>query len=243
MILLSQAVATGDSTGLTLYEPMTVDHGLVAWCVFAVLVLLWTLAWEFLKYAGWQIYFTAVPGASTRRLRRLQRIRDTTAEAIRNELESRRYQVEEQRATQVRRPTVPTGGSGSSSDARSSSTSVIRSSEGQQRAKRTVYRADQRDKGVQTTGPVFAPVAPEVRTEVRIPGHVHVVPGNQCFHVHNPCYAFRHRGTQERVQTLRICEYCVRHNGRDPNDRGGTFDEILRAGMMPNFDRPGVNPG
>ena len=63
---------------------------------------------------------------------------------------------------------------------------------------RTVYRSKQRDRGVQTTGPSFAPVGPEVsvrtqvRSELRVPEQVHVVPGNQCLHVFNPCYAFRH---------------------------------------------------
>ena len=109
------------------------------------------------------------------------------------------------------------------------------------------YRSGQRDRAIQTIGPDFAPVAPEirteVRTEVRIPERVHIVPGNQCFHVFNPCHAFRHRGTQERVQTLRICEYCVRHQGRDPAISGPGIDEILRGGQLPNFDRPGIVPG
>ena len=75
-----------------------------------------------------------------------------------------------------------------------------------------VYQANQKDKAVQTSGPAFAPVMPEIRTEVRrevgVPEQVHIVPGDQCYHVFNPCHAFRHRGTQGRVQTLRICEYC-----------------------------------
>ncbi|CAE7732097.1 RE1, partial [Symbiodinium necroappetens] len=34
-------------------------------------------------------------------------------------------------------------------------------------------------------------------------------------------------GTQERVQTLRICEYCVRHGGSNPAVPSPTLDEIL----------------
>ncbi|CAE7228639.1 RE1, partial [Symbiodinium sp. CCMP2456] len=249
MMVLSQAVSAQDPTGMAIYEPMAVDRGLMAWCMFAVIALLWTAAWELIKYAGWQIYFSATPGASSRRLRRLQRIRDTTTEAIRSELTRSRptgdgnFPVERRRAQDAERNYE----SSSSSRGRGESTSRIPNTPIVSRS--TVYQSDQRDKAVQTTGPAFAPCVPEVRTEVRrevqVPENVHIVPGNQCFHLYNPCYAFRHRGTQERVQTLRICEYCVRHRGRNPQSPTPqqSLDEILRAGMMPNFDRPGANLG
>ena len=64
LLVLSQSVRPSDATGMTVYEPMTVDHTLVMWCVFAVVALLWTLAWELIKYAGWQIYFSVTPGTS-----------------------------------------------------------------------------------------------------------------------------------------------------------------------------------
>ena len=173
-------------------------------------------------------YFSATPGASGRRLRRLQRIRDTTSEAIQQELDVRRRHNQSNRL-HVR----------AASSARGPETCLG--------TERTVYREGLRDRAVQTTGPNFAPTVPEVRTEIRrevqIPEQVHIVPGNQCFHLYNPCYAFRHRGTQDKVQTLRICEHCVRHQGRNPQHHGPSLDDILRSGQIPNFDRPGINPG
>ena len=56
-MVLSQAIPACEASAVTLYEPMTVDHGLVAWCVFAVIALLLTVAWEFIKFAGWQLYY------------------------------------------------------------------------------------------------------------------------------------------------------------------------------------------
>ena len=232
MMVLSQAVMGCDASELTMYEPMSVDRSLVVWWLFAIVVLVWTLAWELIKFVGWRIYFNAIPGADNRRLRRLQRLRDTTADAIQAELTMRRRAETDRRRTErdargtsssSRQPSSPLGG------------------------QPTVYRADQRDRAVQTSGPSFAPQVPQIRTEVRreiqIPEHVHIVPGNQCFHVYNPCHAFRHRGTQSRVQTLRICEYCVRHQGRDPQGQIPNVDEILRTGFVPAFDRPGVDIG
>ena len=249
LLVLSQSVGTSDATGMTVYEPMTVDHTLVMWCVFAVIALLWTLAWELIKYAGWQLYFSATPGASGRRLRRLQRIRDTTAEAIQQELDVRRRTVD-QRAARINETgqARETGRRlNQSNRLHGRAASSARGPETPLGTERTIYREGLRDRAVQTTGPNFAPTVPEVRTEIRrevqIPEWVHIVPGNQCFHLCNPCYAFRHRGTQDKVQTLRICEYYVRHQGRNPQDHGPSLDDILRLGQIPNFDRPGINPG
>ena len=243
LIILSQAIIPAramDTMALgSFHQPLSVDHGMVMWCVFGLIVLLWTLAWEFLKYAGWQLYFTAAPGAESRRLRRLQKIRDHTALAIQHELEARRENsrdpIEIRRARNLHRnPLEPLGSPG-----RAESSERASSSSG---AARTVYKATQKDRAVQTTGPSFAPLTPTVRTEIRIPDQVFYVPGGQCYHVFNPCHAFRHRGTQEKVQRLRICEYCARHQGRDPQLGGPSIDDILRSGNLPNFDRPGIQP-
>ena len=242
MMVLAQAIPVCEASAVTVYEPMTVDHGLVAWCVFAVMALLWTLAWELIKFAGWQLYYSAAPGASSRRMRRLQRIRDSTAEAIRSELDQRR-----RIPTETRRAFDADREYGSQAEIRHRTISSSSASGETLGKQRLAYRANQKDKAVQTSGPAFAPVVPEIRTEVRrevrIPEQVHIVPGNQCYHVFNPCHAFRHRGTQGRVQTLRICEYCVRHQGRDPLLPGPGIDEILGTGQMPRFDRPGVAMG
>ena len=160
-------------------------------------MLSWTLAWECFKYAGWQLYYRATPGAEARRLRRLQRIRDTTSAAIQYELDVRRSSratrnpPEIQRAQDARRLPAEVLGT---LDRRGTTIRV------QERASssRTVYRSDQKDVAIQTTGPAFRPVAPEIRTEVRteirVPEEVHIVPGRPCFHVFNPCHAFRRYG-------------------------------------------------
>ena len=234
LLILSQSVMGCEASEVVIHEPMSVDHGLVMWCVFAIVALLWILAWELMKFAGWQIYYTAIPGAEARRLRRLQRIRDTTAAAIQSELDQRR---------EVRRqePTAPLGGAQDEGirrrSERSSASSRIPSPP--MSTSRLVYGSNQRDRSTQTTGPHFLPQPSTIRTEVQIPQQVYYVPGNQCFHIFNPCHAFRHRGTQARVSSLRICEFCVRHQGRDPAVQGPGIDEILRSGGLPNFDRPG----
>ena len=179
-------------------------------------------------------------------MRRLQRIRDTTAEAIQAELDQRRRTTDEQRSIsmETRRAIEAERTFRSEPGFRDRAASSARVPDSPLGGARLVYKSGQRDRGVQTTGLSFAPIMPEirteVRTEVRIPENVHIVPGNQCFHVYNPCYAFRHRGTQGRVQTLRVCEYCVRHQGRDPAIATPGTDDILRSGQIPNFDRPGV---
>ena len=47
------------------------------------------MGWELLRWAGIQTYDRLGPGASTRRLHRLRRLRDTTARAIEDELRRR----------------------------------------------------------------------------------------------------------------------------------------------------------
>ena len=245
LLVLSQAVVGCDaSREVVVYEPMTVDSTLVMWGVFAVIALLWTMAWEMIKYAGWQMYYEAIPGASARRMRRLQRLRDTTTEAIQRELHVRRQEREHaERPVEVRRAQsadrLP--GYDNRDPGRSESSARVPSTplgDG-----RTVYGSNQKDRATQTTGPSFAPCPPQPAPEIHIPENVFIVPGNQCYHLFNPCHAFRHRGTQSRVQGLRICEYCVRHHGRDPALPGPGVDELLRAGLRPNFDRPGAFQG
>ena len=242
LMVLSLSVGQAEAADGVIYEPMVVDYGLVMWCVFGLVALLWIAAWELIKYAGWQLYFSLAPGAGTRRMRRLQRIRDSTAEAIRAELTERRRVRDEDvgEATGPARDRALPRDYSRPGEVSTTSSSSSRLADAPLGSARTVYRDGQRDKAVQTTGPSFAPVNPEPRREVQVPERVHVVPGNQCFHVFNPCHAFRHRGTQERVQTLRICEFCVRHAGRDPQVPGPSIDDILRSGGIPNYDRPGA---
>ena len=242
LLILSQSVTTAESYEIATYEPIPVDHGLAAWFLFGLVVLSWTLAWECFKYVGWQFYYRAAPGAEARRLRRLQRIRETTSAAIQYELDMRRPQRATRETPEIQRAQGARGLPAEIFDVPDRRGNTART-QGRSSAQKTVYRSNQKDIAIQTTGPAFRPTTPdirtEVRTELRIPEEVHVVPGRPCFHVFNPCYAFRHTGTQAKVQTLRACEFCVRHQGRDPNVAPRTIDEILRNGSRPLFDRPG----
>ena len=147
-------------------------------------------------------------------MRGLQRIRDSTAEAIRHELDQRRRATEVERNVpiEIRRALDAEREYRSETGVRDRTASSSRVPETPRGEQRLVYQANQKDKAVQTSGPAFAPVMPEIRKEVRrevgVPEQVHIVPGDQCYHVFDPCHAFRHRGTQGHVQTLRICEYC-----------------------------------
>ena len=49
LIVLSHAVGACKATEMAFNEPMSVDRSLLAWCVFALMALLWTLAWELIK--------------------------------------------------------------------------------------------------------------------------------------------------------------------------------------------------
>ncbi|CAE7343225.1 lgrC, partial [Symbiodinium sp. KB8] len=60
----ASAVMGCDASELTMYEPMSVDRSLVVWWLFAIVVLVWTLAWELIKFVGWRIYFNAIPGGA-----------------------------------------------------------------------------------------------------------------------------------------------------------------------------------
>ena len=85
------------------------------------------------------------------------------------------------------------------------------------------------DQGVQTS--VFSPVpSPGVRVILR---YVHepqsetfYVPDNECYHVYEDCYAFRHRGTREKVQRRRICQFCLNRASDDP-DKTPDYDRDL----------------
>ena len=57
LMVWSQSVVHADASDLMSHEPMSVDYNLLMWCVFALVALLWTAAWELIKYAGWQLYF------------------------------------------------------------------------------------------------------------------------------------------------------------------------------------------
>ena len=102
LLVLAQAVAgerVYEDQGVVVYgSGVSVDYGLVTWLLFWCLVLGGVLSWEALKWIAWLIYDRAAPGAKQRRLRRLQRLRDATADAIQREVNVRIGNRAEQRA-------------------------------------------------------------------------------------------------------------------------------------------------
>ena len=52
------------------------------------------------------------------------------------------------------------------------------------------------------------------------------MPDNECYHVYEDCYAFRHRGTREKVQRRRICQFCLNRASDDP-DKSPDYDRDL----------------
>ena len=88
------------------------------------------------------------------------------------------------------------------------------------------------DQAVQTA--VFSPVQnSEVRVILRYvhepPGEAFIVPGNECYHVYGDCHAFRHRGTGNRVEHRRLCQYCFARAADDPDKSANYGRDLERA--------------
>ena len=232
MLVLAQAV-TGESItedqGVVVYgSGVSVDYGLATWMLFWILVLLAVVSWEALKWIAWMIYDRAAPGSSARRLRRLQRLRDATADAIQREVHVRMGSRLEQRARdsalqqdQQRGdpPRSALGDSGADERMR-----LLR--------KLTKAAKETHEAGVQTAA--FSPVqSPGARVILRYvhepPGDVFIVPDNECFHVYDDCHAFRHRGTLAKVERRRLCQYCSNRAAEDPDKMPDFGRDLERA--------------
>ena len=61
------------------------------------------------------------------------------------------------------------------------------------------------------------------------PEATYVVPDNECFHVYEDCYAFRHRGTLQRVERRRLCQYCSNRAADDPDKTPEYGRDLERA--------------
>ncbi|OLP99915.1 Ubiquitin-activating enzyme E1 2 [Symbiodinium microadriaticum] len=209
---------------------VSVDYSMLTWMLLWLALLLGLLGWEAVKWAAWKIYDQATPGASARRLRRLQRLRDATADAIQKEVSQRSGSRGEQRALdstrgpREQRPDPPR-------DHR-------REPSQEERAQILMKLArgikETANTAVQTTA--FMPVTgPQTRVILRYvhepPGEVYTVPGNECFHVYPDCHAFRHRGTLAKVEKRRLCQYCSHRAEDDP-------DKIARFWVIPTDQTP-----
>ena len=248
LLLLSQAstVESVRDDQLVVYGGgMSVDYSLVTWMVMSLLVLGCLVFWEALKWVAWTVYYRAIPGARTRRLRRLQKLRDATADAIQREIVQRSGSRMEQRALDGgRNPTSQganqpramrrhesTAGTSVSSESRPLATEV--QEEQLQLLRRLATGMKEfRDESVQTSA--FSPVqGPGTRVILRYvhepPGEAFVVPDNECYHVYGDCYAFRHKGTRGRVQRRRLCQYCLNRAADDPDKTPEYGRDLQRA--------------
>ncbi|CAE7367174.1 unnamed protein product [Symbiodinium sp. CCMP2592] len=197
LLVLAQAVSgerVTEEQGVVVYgSGVSVDYGLLTWVLLWLLVLLGVVSWEALKWIAWTVYDRASPGSSARRLRRLQRLRDATSEAIQREVavrletrperraqDARRTPAEQQARSLIDRPQPPRAEPKSAPDP---------NAEERMRLLRRLAQGtkEQVDASVQTAA--FSPVqAPGTRVILRYvhepPEEVFVVPDNECFHVY-----------------------------------------------------------
>ena len=103
LLVLSQATlgetySWEEEEALVVRTGISVDYGMVTWALLWIAVIILLVAWEMLKWFMWLIYDRATPGSTSRRLRRLQKLKDATAAAIQKEVQLRTGTRGEQRA-------------------------------------------------------------------------------------------------------------------------------------------------
>lgn len=247
LLVLSQATV-GDAyrwdeeEALVVQTGMSVDYGIVTWAILWGAVIFGLLTWELLKWVLGLAYDHVTPGSKSRRLRRLQKLRDATTAAIQKEITVRRGSTLEQRGRdssmmpgeQLEHP--PRRASGSTASTTGSPAvagSDVRAEERIQVLRRLAAGVKEtRDAGTQAG--IFTPApAPETRVILRYvhepPGETFYVPGNECYHVYGDCYAFRHKGTADRVERRRLCQYCLNRVDGDPDKTANYGDDLARA--------------
>ena len=258
LLILSQAgigEAVRDDQAVVVYgSGVSVDYGLLTWMFLWFLVLLGLIGWELVKWAAWTIYDRASPGAKMRRLRRFQKLRDATTEAIQREIVERTGNRAEQRgrdslrAPSTQKPDPPRG------QLIDSSGSDAHKEERMQLLRKLAKGVkDTSDQSVQTAA--FSPVqSPGVRVILRYvhepPGEAFIVPGNECYHVYGDCHAFRHRGTGSRVENRRLCQYCYARAADDPDksadygrdlERAQEYERVFNTTLLTSGQSSGVN--
>ena len=244
LLLLSQAT-TGESVRddavMVHGSGVSVDYGLVTSVILWLLVLGCLVFWEGIKWLIWVIYDRASPGARSRRLRRLQKLRDATTEAIQREIAQRNgsppvqraldagLQYSEQQGDPPRARRDAQGGQGVRSEA---SKEAYREEQLQLLRRLAKGVKETSDQSTQTSA--FSPVqAPGTRVILRYvhepPEATFYVPENDCYHVYGDCYAFRHRGTKAKVERRRICQYCLNRASEDPDKSADYGRDLERA--------------
>ncbi|CAE7344119.1 unnamed protein product [Symbiodinium sp. KB8] len=245
LLVLSQAARAEtfnweDDDALVVRSSVSVDYGLLTWAILWAAVIILLVAWELLKWLVWLAYDRATPGATTRRMKRLQKLRDATSVAIQKEIQSRSGSRPEQR----RRDAELTPRSQRQYPPRTIPTASSSGKESERRAKSVLDRdellcklakgvKETHDCAVQVGG--FHQCAPSSQTRVILryvhepPEESFVIPGNECYHIYGDCYAFRHRGTKDRVERRRICQYCMSRSRDDPDKSADYGRDLERA--------------
>ena len=232
---LGEACSWEEEEALVVKAGLSIDYGMITWALLWTAVILFLLAWELLKWLMWLAYDRAVPGARSRRMKRLQKLRDATTSAIQRELEARAGSRAEQRGQDALRqpsaqqPNPPR------------QTSAIEAPATGEQAEQRLQLLGRLARGVKETSSVGSQtseafqrvVAPETKVILRYvhepPAETFYVPDNECFHVYGDCHAFRHKGTAQRVQRRRLCQYCLNRSEDDPDKRASYADDLERA--------------
>ena len=223
LMVLAQSTTPGDAhegpdeNGVAIYEPLHVDRSLATWAAFWGLIFVMIAGWELLKWLGWQAFFQIGSGASERRMRRLQRLRDATAQAINDEFARLMREPDAEPTPAVRTDERPL-------------TSMRRRSTNDRAT--SPRRRGVIERSTQTVAPAFVRPDPVpqpimIRYLQEPPEQVYAIPGRATFHIHERCYAFRHPGTMNRVERLRLCGFCQNHDGRDPRAQHEPVDEAV----------------
>ena len=232
---LGEACSWEEEEALVVKAGLSIDYGMITWALLWTAVILFLLAWELLKWLMWLAYDRAVPGARSRRMKRFQKLRDATTSAIQRELEARAGSRAEQRGQDaLRQPSAQQPNPPRQTSAIEAPATGEQAEEGLQLLRRLAIGVKETSSvGSQTSEAFQRVVAPETRVILRYvhepPAETFYVPDNECFHVCGDCHAFRHRGTAQRVQRRRLCQYCLNRSEDDPDKRASYADDLVRA--------------
>ncbi|CAE7218690.1 unnamed protein product [Symbiodinium sp. CCMP2456] len=245
LLILSQAVM-GESynweegEAMVVKTELQVNYGVITWAFMWAAVIVFLLAWELLKWLVWLAYDRATPGSTSRRVKKLQKLREATTAAIQREIQVRTGGRLEQRARDAAVSPLVQKGAPPRSGTQSSSTEEIKPALPEDPATERMKLLRRLASGTKEQGDVgcqagvFTPAAPpETRVILRYvhepPGETFYIPGNECFHVYGDCHAFRHRGTADKVERRRLCQYCLNRAGDDPDKHANYGADLERA--------------